>query len=153
MPRLALIVDPDSHFLPLLGRVAEQAGWTLVERTTFVSARQELETRHPGAVVTNIRLGMFNGIHLAYLAKLTVPSARTIVYAEVDDPVLAVEAQRANAFYERRESLVYSLSSYLQSDLPAEDRRNVWNVDRRQLFRGGRRITDQAALRPDRHPM
>jgi hypothetical protein len=153
MPRLALIVDPDSHFLPRLGKVAEEAGWSLVERTTFASARQDLEARHPGAVVTNVRLGMFNGVHLAYLAKLTVPDARTIVYAEVDDPVLAAEAQRASAFYERRESLMYALPSYLQADLPAEDRRSVFTVDRRQLFRGGRRVTDQAALRLGRSAM
>jgi hypothetical protein len=151
-PPLALIVDPDSHFLPRLGEIVERAGWNLLGRTTFAGARQELETKRPGAVVANVRLGMFNGVHLAYLAKLAVPEARTIVYAEVDDPVLAAEAQRASAFYERREWLMYSLPSYLQSDLPAEDRRSVWNVDRRQVFRGGRRTTDQRALRLARNP-
>jgi hypothetical protein len=150
MAPLVLIVDPDSGFAQRLGKVAQRSGWNVVERTTFARARHDLDVRRPGAVVTNIKLGMFNGVHLAYLAKQTLPAARAIVYGDVADPITAVEAQRANAFYERRDSLACSLPSYLRSELPPADRRSTWEIDRRGLFRGGRRATDQAVLQAGR---
>ena len=144
---LALLVDPDSQFLPQLGRAVARAGWGSIVQTTFVGARRELEVKHPNAVIANAKLGMFNGVHLAYLAKRVKPKSITIVYADGIDPALGVEAQRANAFYERGDFVMYSLPSYLRAHLPARDRRSVWVIDRRLLFRGGRRVTDQQALR------
>ena len=147
MSRLALIVDTNTRFLPRLGQAVERAGWDSVAQATFAGARRVLDTERPGAVVANIKLGMFNGVHLAYLTKLSLPKARTIVYSEVADPLLGVEAQRASAFYERADFVMHSLPSYLRSRLPPRDRRNVWSVDRRNFFRGGRRVTDQPTLR------
>jgi hypothetical protein len=152
MAPVVLIVDPDSQFAQRLGKVAQRSGWSLVERTTFAGARRDLDARRPSAVVTNIKLGMFNGVHLAYLTRQTLPAARAVVYADVTDPAMAVEAQRANAFYERRDSLACSLPSYLRSELPPTDRRGVCQIDRRGLFRGGRRITDRADLRLGKTP-
>lgn len=147
MPPVALIVDPDAQFLPQLGLAAERAGWNAIVQTTFAGARRELDTKRPSAVVANARLGMFNGVQLAYLAKLKKPSARAIVYSDGSDPVLGREAQDAQAFYERSNLVTFSLTSYLRSQLPARDRRSVWSVDRRNIFRGGRRVTDQEAVR------
>jgi len=147
MSRLALIVDTNTRFLPRLGQAVERAGWDSVAQTTFAGARRVLAAKRPSAVVANIKLGMFNGVHLAYLTKLSLPRTRTIVYSDVRDPLLGVEAQRASAFYERSDFVMYSLPSYLRSRLPPRDRRSVWNVDRRNVFRGGRRVTDQPLLR------
>lgn len=147
MSSIALIVDPDWRVLPALGKVATRAGWTPVLHTTFAAARREVETRRPGALVAKVRLGMFNAIQLAYLTKLMTPEARAILYGDDIDAALGAEVQEARGFYERSEFLQHSLPSYLRSPLPERDRRNVWKIDRRAVFRGGRRVTDAHVVR------
>jgi hypothetical protein len=68
-----------------------------------------------------------------------------MVYGE-DDRMLAGEIQTAGAFYERVEFVPYALAGFLIGALPVRDRRDVGFVDRRRLFRGGRRTTDVALL-------
>jgi DNA-binding NtrC family response regulator len=143
----ALIVDPDSRFLPALSSAATRAGWQPIVQTSFAGARRELEKKRPRAVVTNARLGMFNGVQLAYLAKLKRPSSLAIVYSDGADPALGRQAQEAHAFFERVDFVSFALASYLRAELPDKDRRSVWTMDRRKIQRGGRRATDQAALR------
>jgi hypothetical protein len=98
----------------------------------FVTARHMLHESPPALIVTNLRLGMYNGLHLVYLARSFAP--RTA----------AREAVAAGAFYELQDQLPHSLSAYLKPlRLPAHDRRRPPYVDRRLLFRGGRRAADQ----------
>lgn len=144
---VVLIVDPDWRALPTLGKLATLAGWNPIVQTTFADARRELEITRPAALVAKVRLGMFNAIQLAYLTKLKTPSARAILYGDEADAALGVEVQAADGFYERREFLHHSLTSYLRAQLPDKDRRNVWTIDRRGIFRGGRRVTDVAVAR------
>ena len=147
MSPVALIVDPDWRVLPALGELAARAGWTPVVETTFVAARRELEMKGPAALIAKVRLGMFNAIQLGYLTKLKTPSARVILYGDDNDAPLGAEVQAAHGFYERTEFVQHSLASYLRAQLPETDRRNVWAIDRRTIFRGGRRATDSAHVR------
>jgi hypothetical protein len=62
--------------------------------------------------------------------------------------MLAQEAQAAGAFYERQEFVLRAVPSLLQAQLPHQDRRDPETVDRRALFRGGRRSTDVGPLGP-----
>jgi DNA-binding NtrC family response regulator len=147
MTQLALLVEQDHAFLTELGEVTERSGYESVRCGTFESARESLRTRLPDAVVTNIRLGMFNGIHLIYLSTVVRPDIRAVVYSSLEDPVLVREAQRACAFYERQRLVLSSLPNYLTASLPSRDRRDVQVLDRRQAFRGGRRATDSISVR------
>jgi DNA-binding NtrC family response regulator len=110
----------------------------------FVTARHMLHESPPALIVTNLRLGMYNGLHLVYLARSFAPRTRCIVYTAVPDLTAAREAVAAGAFYELQDQLPHSLSAYLKPlRLPAHDRRRPPYVDRRLLFRGGRRAADQ----------
>ncbi len=100
-------------------------------------------------LIANVRLGAFNGIHLAYLAKINNPKTRVMIYGQ-DDRMLAGEVQSAGAFYERSDCVRYALAAFLQASLPDRDRRDVTFTDRRQIFRGGRRTTDLQNLRGQR---
>ena len=146
MKPFALLVDTNVGFVSRLRTAAEQLGYEVDLQTQFETARLDLPRRPLAALVTNIRLGSFNGIHLAYLAKHEHPGARTIVYTSRHDAMLASEARHAGAFYERQASLPFSLARFLTATLPPEDRRNTNVVDRRTLFRGGRRTTDVFSL-------
>jgi hypothetical protein len=124
----------------------------IVVCTEFSAARARLfETPPPDLLVTNLRLGAFNGLHLVFLAQSANLPTRCVTYGahnNATDLALAREAQLAGAFYEASYRLQYALPSYLQSELPDRDRRDPTVEDRRRLaFRGGRRATDLTALR------
>ena len=106
------------------------------------SARQRLLGAPYNWLVTNIRLQAYNGLHLAYLARMSTQPIRILVYGQGDDLLLAREAQQLGAFYESRKSVVSSLAAYLTSPLPAADRRDAAVQDRRSMYRGGRRSAD-----------
>jgi DNA-binding response OmpR family regulator len=140
-PSSAIVVDSDLIFASQLAPIITGAGLRYIPLTDFLTARHELSTGGPDVVVANVRLGEFNGIHLAYLAKIQKPQTRVMIYGR-DDRLLAREVQAAGAFYVREEFVPYELMSFLHASLPARDRRGARSWDRRQIFRGGRRTTD-----------
>ena len=145
MLRAVLIVEPDPGFAAHLLLLAQEAGWEGLASATFEKARRHLTAEKPAMLITNVCLGMFNGIQLAYLAKTSACSERVVAYAMREDAVLAREAQQAGAFFERRAFMPYALTRYLNASLPERDRRSC-QPDRRATFRGGRRATDLAFL-------
>ena len=111
----------------------------------FESARRRLGTQRFDFVVSNLRLGAFNGLHLTYAVNAVTPT-RCIVYTESREPALAQDVRRAGAFYEVVDRLPVTLPAYLAGNLPPADRRDPSVPDRRTPFRGGRRIWDRQLL-------
>lgn len=145
-PHRALIVDYDPHVSAEVAGIVESAGYFVVRHSEFEHARRELREHPPALLIANMRLGAFNGIHLAHLARFAKPDVRVVIYADPHDPTLAREAQAAGAFYERGGFIAISLPALLRTNLPDQDRRGSITIDRRTTFRGGRRTTDAAAL-------
>ena len=50
-------------------------------------------------MITDVRLGAFNGLQLAILARAVRPDTRVVVFSGFDDPVLKEEARRIGAAY------------------------------------------------------
>ena len=140
-PRSALVVDVDPIFVSELTPIITACGFRVLPLSEFAAARHELYVCRPNVLIANVRLGAFNGIHLAYLAKISNPETRVMIYGD-DDRILAREVQSAGAFFERRDFVRYALLAFLHAALPGGDRRKVAFADRRQIFRGGRRTTD-----------
>ena len=137
-----LLVEPDLATAALLGQSVQ--GIADVDlQAQFSTARPRLLETPFDFVITNLRLGEYNGLHLVYLASTAGLSARCIVYNDQHDVGLARDAQRAGAFYETRGCLLVTLTAYLRGTLPERDRRNPVVPDRRSPFRGGRRCWDQ----------
>ena len=140
-PLSALVVDVDPIFVSELAPIVTASGFRVLALSDFAAARHELYVCRPDVLVANIRLGAFNGIHLAYLAKINKPNMRAMIYGE-EDQLLAGEVQSAGAFWVRTPLVRFALGAFLHASLPAKDRRTVTFTDRRQIFRGGRRTTD-----------
>ena len=132
-------------FVSELAPIVTSSGFRVLPLSDFTAARHELYALPSGSPGANLRLGAFNGIHLAYLAKINNPETRVMIYGE-GDRMLAAEVQSAGAFYERAAFVLYALAGFLRAPLPDRDRRAVDATDRRQLFRGGRRTTDLQIL-------
>lgn len=143
-----LIVEPDLAFRTLLEDTVD--GGAEVETVAdFPMARARLFAAPLDLVVTNLWLGAFNGLHLAYLLASTARPPRVVVYSDCLDLSLAREAQRTGAFWEVRRRLPYALPVYLDADLPPRDRRDPLRPDRRSAFRGGQRASDIPGLTSD----
>lgn len=136
-----LIVEPETILRLQMRDVAASRG-TVDAESGVPTARHRLLGIPYDWLVTNIRLHAYNGLHLAYLAKVTRLPTRILVYGDAADLLLAREAQHLGAFYESRASIAKSLAGYLTSPLPPNDRRDVAAHDRRGAFRGGRRSAD-----------
>jgi hypothetical protein len=108
----------------------------------FVTARRVLTELVPDLMVTNARLGEYNGLHLAYFGKSLGLRTRAIIYADYHDAVLAEEVHSLGAFFELRSTLRHTLAAYLSHGLPSADRRDRVSDDRRKNLRGGRRPAD-----------
>ena len=139
-----LLVEPDeewrAHLRDTVRKVADLDG-----DADFLAARTHLFSKPYDWLVTNLRLGPYNGLHLVHLVQLAGiprPPIRFLVYTERRDLWLAREAQRAGAFYESRDRVDRVLPAYLQSALPPQDRRNPGEPDRRADKRGSRRCAD-----------
>lgn len=81
--------------------------------TDFQAARTKLATEVYDLIVTEHRLGQYNGLHLAYLAKDAQPNARTLIFSPTFDPITAREARAAAAVYDSAERIVRTAQSCL----------------------------------------
>jgi len=144
MSRDVLLVDPNVQ--QMVAMISDSLhGVAEVEPCSeFHEARKRLQAKPPFALVTNLRLQAYNGLHLALLAATT--TTRCLVYADSLDLVLAHEVQRLGAFYERSSRLLAALPAFIKGGLPERDRRDARVLDRRRVSRGGRRTTDHSLL-------
>lgn len=97
--RKTLIVEDDPSLLDALHRAFVEAGEDVVVCGTFEDARHALRTSAFDAMITDVRLGAFNGLQLALLAHDTHPDIRLVVFSGFDDPVIRMEAERVGAAY------------------------------------------------------
>ena len=137
-----LLVEPDAVFgALLLQAISDLADVWCVSQ--FAAARSIIQQSPVDLLVTNLRLGAFNGLHLVYLAAFMATQTRAVVYTDWLDTGLGRDVQRAGAFYETRPCLPHTLTSYVDTILPPKDGRTLAVHDRRQTFRGGRRSADR----------
>ena len=94
-----LIVDDDPSLLEALERSFIEAGEDVVAHDSFEEARRVLQTTRFDALITDVRLGAFNGLQLAVIGRDTYPDIRLIVFSGFDDPVLRTEAEHVGATY------------------------------------------------------
>ena len=94
-----LLVDDDRSLLRLVSQWLTGGGFSVVACDTFEHARQELASAPPDVLLTDLRLGAFNGLQLVILAKQQHEHTRTVVMSAFDDPTLREEAARCGASY------------------------------------------------------
>jgi DNA-binding NarL/FixJ family response regulator len=110
MSRTALLVEPSQVFRQRLQALAEAAGWRAIGRATLEDARKDIAAWAPELLVTSLKLGSFNGIHLVYLARHANAAAVCVVYGP---PGEGEEARRADAVYVERNCVREALPEIL----------------------------------------
>jgi DNA-binding response OmpR family regulator len=72
------------------------AGMKVTVVETFGDAREQLHDTHPDLLISEVRLGAYNGLHLALRAQ---SSGIPAIILGQDDPVMEREAKRLGATY------------------------------------------------------
>ena len=99
LTRTVLVVDPDSSVLAEHAKVLSGAGYRIITAATFEDASLRLRLAKADALVTSVRLGAYNGLHLVIRAREDFPGMVAIVTDVVDDPVLKADAEALSAIY------------------------------------------------------
>ncbi len=94
-----LVVDGTPSTRAATVGVLSRAGYVCTSSGSFLDAEARLAERSPHLLITAVRLGAFNGLHLVLQRFLRDPSRRAIVTDVVHDAVLEREARRAGAVY------------------------------------------------------
>jgi DNA-binding NtrC family response regulator len=94
-----LLVDDDRAVLNLLQQWLTSAGYSVVACDQFEEAKRHLENASPDVLVTDVRLGAFNGLQLVIVAKEQSANVAAVVMSAYDDPMLRKEANQCGAGY------------------------------------------------------
>ena len=98
MQRL-FVVDDDRQVLRYLTEMLQEAGFDTVACERYVDAKALLSTSRPDLLLTDIRLGAYNGLQLAIFARERHPGLPVVVLTGYEDPTLRDEAVRAGASF------------------------------------------------------
>jgi DNA-binding NtrC family response regulator len=95
-----LVVDDDQALLRMIEHWLTASGYAVEICSSFEAAKHQLmRSPPPDVLLTDIRLGVFNGLHLVMLAKDLSPRTAAIVMSAYDDVTMRKEASLYGAAY------------------------------------------------------
>jgi DNA-binding NtrC family response regulator len=87
-----LVVHSSAPTSAALAAILRDAGYDAAPVSTFEAALKEVSTRCPDLLVTSVRLGSFNGLHLSLRCHAMHPDLPILVVGVGSDATLATEA-------------------------------------------------------------
>ena len=93
MPRTILIADDEPGIRSWLTRLLGDAGYHVVTASTVEEAKKALAGGEPELLITDVRMGAFNGLQLVAMN----PKLPAIVMTGHDDPVIEADARQLGA--------------------------------------------------------
>jgi DNA-binding response OmpR family regulator len=94
-----LVVEPDADLRTRQAVALSRAGHRVTGAASFESARQALKSEAPDVLITAVRLGAFNGLHLIMRARAAHPTLVAILTAHAADPILEAEGRSHGAVF------------------------------------------------------
>jgi len=94
-----LVVESDPAELSSTVMLLQSAGYRVATASAFEEAKLVLASQSPDLLITGLRLGPYNGLHLILRSRADHPAMAAIVTTRVSDPVLEAEARRQHANY------------------------------------------------------
>ena len=93
-----LLVSPSSESRHRMEQLLRGAGFSTESLATFDEARRRLTATSPDVLVTDVRLGEFNGLHLAIVGRDRRPALVAIVIGPTDAVLARVAEQHGATF-------------------------------------------------------
>ena len=97
--RMVLVVYADPQDRLGAALLLEAAGYRVLSANNFEEAKQVLATEAPDMLVTDLRLGPYNGLHLVLRSRTDHPDMAALVTSRIADPVLQAETLRQSAAF------------------------------------------------------
>jgi DNA-binding NtrC family response regulator len=114
-----LVVDDDQSLLRMLEHMLTAGGYAVELCSSFEAAKHRLTHSPPDVLLTDVRLGAFNGLQLVMLAKELSPTTTVIVMSAYDDVTLRKEASQCGALYLQKPFTGEAFFNSLSSDTSA----------------------------------
>ena len=86
-----LILEDDPDVARVYEKVLREDGNSVTVCASFQQAREHLRHEQPDAVLTDVRIGEYNGLQLALLFRRNSPDGRLVVVTGYDDMVIRKE--------------------------------------------------------------
>jgi DNA-binding response OmpR family regulator len=119
MSRTALVVNSDSLQLASTAGALRALDYAVITAASFDDARRHLlDTEDLTLLVADIRLGQFNGLHLAFRARAHHPHVRLIITDHAFDTTLEAETQRLGGAYLSRPFTTEALTTLISRPEP-----------------------------------
>ena len=112
-PRV-LVVDDDPDVLETLTWAVSRAGFEVDAHARFDLAKQVIRGNTPQGLVTDVRLGAFNGLQLAVLLRAVDARAPVVVISAFDDPMIRRDAEAMGAVFLTKPVSAEQLGRHLQ---------------------------------------
>jgi DNA-binding NtrC family response regulator len=117
--RRVVLVDDDRPLLDVLTTLLQGVGCIVTPFERFQDAKTYLRSQEaPDILVTDVRLGAFNGLQLAVMCNLGHPELMKVVITGYDDPVLRKDAESVGARYLIKPLNIYDLVEALAEYVP-----------------------------------
>lgn len=96
-PHSVVVVDGNARDRTSTVTLLEAAGYRVRSARSFDEAKTLLAAECPDLLITDLRLGQYNGLHLVLRTRNAYPEMAALVTSRVADPVLEAEAARQHA--------------------------------------------------------
>ena len=97
-PPQILVVTPSADIAQTVTQALDGEDFQIRTLTDFLAARVAVERHPPDLLISEVRLGAFNGLHLAIIARGRHATTRAILIGP-PDPVMEAEATRQHVTY------------------------------------------------------
>ena len=99
LPSTALVVEPNGSDMALIKSALISVGFTVIGADNFKDAGALIIEAPPIMLVSEIRLGAYNGLQLAYRGRSVWPPMTIILTSAYRDPVLQRDIERMGATF------------------------------------------------------
>ena len=120
--RMVLVVYADPEDRERTVVLLEAAGYQVAAASNFEEAKQFLASEAPDVLITDLRLGSYNGLHLVLRSRTDHPEMAALVTSRFPDPVLEAEAEREHARFLLRPIADDALLDAITNSLAASSR-------------------------------
>ena len=96
---VVLVVDSDRSELTRLATILRNEGYEVLEADTFQAAMSSLQSAPTRVLITTVRLGPYNGLHLIVRCRISRPEVVSILTHNEDDSMLRDEAALNDAAF------------------------------------------------------
>lgn len=94
-----LVVDTDPSQVRTVALPLRQRGYRVLWATSFGEAQRLLDAERPQALIADVRLEAYNGLHLLIRARAVRPEVTAIITSTEPDRVLADETRRLDGTF------------------------------------------------------